>query len=108
MVTHAIWQAPPVHEGVPLALEHTMPQPPQLAMSVPLAVSQPSLSLLLLQSEKPAMQAPLQTPAAQVGMGTLFMEQACGAAMVLQPPQLAGSTVVLISQPSAALALQSA
>jgi hypothetical protein len=35
-------QVPPVHEGVPLTLLHTLPQPPQWVALVFVLVSQPA------------------------------------------------------------------
>ncbi|MDB6109807.1 MAG: hypothetical protein JWR69_1557, partial [Pedosphaera sp.] len=80
--------------------EQRMPQPPQLLALVAMLVSQPSVCLLPLQSAKPEAQAPLQTPLLQVGVMWL-VEQT-----VPQLPQLAGSELMLTSQPSAELPLQ--
>ena len=74
-----------------------MPQPPQLSGLLTVSTSQPSVSLLLLQSENPAAQAPLHTPAAQLGVGRWLDEQAS-----LQAPQCTGSVWRLTSQPSSA------
>src|SRR5436305_1286016 len=64
-------QTPAWHEPLPQAratfcVEHWVPQAPQLSTSPPVLVSQPSPSLLPLQSVKPALHAPLQMPAPQV------------------------------------------
>ena len=77
-------QTPLVHVTAAILLvEQEMPQPPQLPVSLPpISVSQPSVCLLPLQSSKNALQAPLQTPAAQVRLTTPAAEQA-----VAQPPQ---------------------
>src|SRR5207245_2952164 len=80
------------------------PQPPQFAAPLATSVSQPSVSLLLLQSAEPGLQAPLQTPAAHVGLATLLVEHAWP-----QPPQLILSAARAVSQPSVSLLpLQSA
>ena len=96
-------QAPLVQVAEPLAAEQTMPQPPQLLMSVCVLISQPSVFLLALQSAKPTVQAPLQIPPVQLWLAMWLVEQA-----EPQPPQLFGSAPVEISQPSVSLsALQS-
>ena len=77
-----------------------MPQPPQFAALVLVLISQPSESLSLLQSPKPALQVPLHRPPPQLMSDMLLLEH-----MTLQPPQLAGSTPVWISQPSVRLLL---
>src|SRR5437868_1683680 len=79
-------------------LEHCCPQPPQLAGSELALISQPSRSLFMLQSTKPWLHAPLQTPFPQLGLATWLLEQSNP-----QPPQLAGSELELISQPSRSL-----
>ncbi len=87
-----------------LLAEHTVLQPPQVLGLVRIAASQPSASLLLLQSAKPTLQAPLQTELAHVVNAMLLFEQ-----MLLQPPQLAALLDVAVSQPSLCLLpLQSA
>src|SRR5437762_3128532 len=87
-----------------LLLEHTLAQPPQLLASLMVLISQPSASLLLLQSAKPVLQAPLHTPAAQVGVEMLLLEHT-----LAQPPQLLASLLMLTAQPSVSLfPLQSA
>ena len=83
-------------------LEHTVPQPPQFAASVPVAVSQPSVSLLALQSENPVLQAPVQVLPAQARVEMWFGEQ-----LFAQLPHAVGVVVVFVSQPSAATKLQS-
>ena len=54
-------------------VEQATAQPPQFVGSVKRLVSQPSVSLLLLQSAKPTLQPPLQTPLAQVGLGAVWI-----------------------------------
>jgi hypothetical protein len=60
---------------------HWVPQLPQSAVVARL-VSQPSVSLLVLQSPHPAWQAPEQDPPVQTGEGTWLLLQA-----LLHPPQ---------------------
>src|SRR5438876_463833 len=82
----------------------TVPQTPQFPLSLVRSLSQPSLSLLPLQSPKPVAQAPVQTPPAQARVVTWLLEQLLG-----QAPQWLGSVRVLVSQPSPRrLPLQSA
>jgi hypothetical protein len=81
--------------------EQTSEQPPQLFASVAVLISQPSVSLLLLQSAKPAVQTPLQLPAAQLCVAMWLAEQP-----LPQVPQLAGSVARFFSQPSPAMPLQ--
>ena len=81
-----------------------MPQEPQLLASLVVLISQPSVFLLLLQSAKPELHAPLQTLAAHEGEAMFVPEQTDP-----QLPQLLALFVVLISQPSVfLLPLQSA
>src|SRR5258708_7181600 len=82
-------------------LGHLVPQTPQLLASVPVLISQPSPATLL-QSAKPALQTTVQTPAAQVGVVLARLQT------LPQPPQLAMSVWVPVSQPSAAIMSQSA
>ena len=96
---HAPLQTPPVHCAVTLLVEQTEPQPPQLLVELVVLISQPSASLLLLQSAKPAVHAPLQTPPVHCAV-TLLVEQT-----VPQPPQLLVELAMLSSQPSASLLL---
>ena len=49
-------QAPETQATEELAMEHALPQPPQLATSMPVSFSQPSAAMLL-QSVAPAWQA---------------------------------------------------
>jgi hypothetical protein len=49
---HAMAHVPPAHVGVPFVLEHTVPQSPQWAASLPRLISQPSVALPL-QLAKP-------------------------------------------------------
>jgi hypothetical protein len=93
-VTHA----PPLHVWPPA---HARPHIPQCAALVLVLVSQP-LAALPSQLPKPRVQAPTpQVPAAQVGIATFVRLQT-----VPHPPQFAGSTWVLTSQPSPVLLLQ--
>src|SRR5579871_2991620 len=80
---------------------HLSPQAEQLLV-VPSATSQPSVSLLLLQSAKPGLQVPLQRPAAHVGLAMLLFEH-----FLPHPPQLLASVSELTSQPSLRFMLQS-
>ena len=97
---HAPLQTPPPHCAATLLLEQVAPQPPQLFASPFTLTSQPSTCLLPLQSAKPAVHAPLQTPAVHC-CATLLPEQT-----VPQPPQLFAELVVLTSQPLAGLPSQ--
>src|SRR5690349_4878380 len=83
-----------------LMLEQTVLQPPQLRVSVATTVSQPSRSLLLLQSAVPALQRPVQLPAVQIGAAMLLPEQKAP-----QAPQFVGSLATRVSQPSPCLLL---
>src|SRR2546423_670559 len=58
-------------------------------------VSQPSLSLFMLQSAKPVEQAPVQPPPLHTVDAMFAVEQT-----LPQPPQFVGSTSTLVSQPS--------
>src|SRR5579883_1685929 len=95
-------QTPLVHTGVAMLLfEHTTPQPPQLLTLVPaMFTSQPSVCLLLLQSAKPELQAPVQTPLVQTGVAMLLFEQTSP-----HPPQSLTFDEVFVSQPSVCLLL---
>jgi len=92
-------QAPTLHAGTGMWFdEQTWPQPPQLFGSVPVATSQPSVRLLLLQSVKPWEQLPAShDPDAQM-RAIWLVEHACP-----QPPQLSEFVLTLISQPSVRL-----
>src|SRR5579871_1300312 len=96
-----ILHTPPTHAGVPLGTTQTVLQPPQWFGSLLVLVSQPSVGLLS-QSEKPGLQLPiLHTPPAHAGV-------ALGTTHTLpQLPQWFGSPLVLVSQPSSGLPLQS-
>jgi hypothetical protein len=86
---------PPPHVRVAMLLfEQTVPHPPQLFGSVPVAISHPFVFLLASQSVKPAVQVPLQTPPPHVRVAMLLFEQEDP-----HVPQLFGSVAVLISQP---------
>src|SRR3954466_4977995 len=59
---------PPAQLRAMLFCEHWVPHAPQLVTSEAVLLSQPSASLLPLQSEKPALQAPLHVPLPQEGL----------------------------------------
>ena len=99
---HVPLQTPPEHAWATWFEEQTLPQAPQLLTSLETGNSQPSVSLLLLQSAQPVAQAPLQLLIAHVAV-TWFMEQ-----VAMQAPQLATSLPVLTSQPLAGSPSQSA
>jgi len=63
-----------------LLLEQPIEQPPQVPGLLAMFDSQPSVSLLLLQSANPAAHVPVQTPPVHVGVGMLFPEQTLGQA----------------------------
>src|SRR5262245_45698052 len=87
-LSHAPLHMPPPHVGVVMwLLEQTRPHAPQLAALALVLSSQPSLCLLLLQSEKPALQAPLHMPPAQLRV-MLLLEQT-----VPHAPQLSTSVM---------------
>src|SRR5438876_948084 len=87
-----------------LLLEQTAAQPPQLFLSLVVLTSQPSVCLLPSQSAKPEAHVPLQAPLTHATDDRLFVEQT-----IPQPPQLLGSLLRLVSQPSDCLSpLQSA
>jgi hypothetical protein len=82
-----------------LALQ-PVPQAPQLARSVRVFTSQPSLAMAL-QLAKPALHAPRpQVPSVQVAAALRAVHARP------QAPQCEGLVRVLVSQPSAAMALQ--
>jgi len=89
-------QLPVVQSGVPLAVEHARPQPPQWSSSVFRLVSQPS-AVPPVQLPQPALQAPMvqvlltQVPAA---FGKSSVQ------LFAHAPQFSASLVMLISQPS--------
>jgi hypothetical protein len=97
-------QAPAAQLGlVMLLFEQTVPHEPQFEAFVASTTSQPSVCLFALQSAVPALQLPLQTPAAQLGVAILVFEQA-----VPHAPQFATVVLRFVSQPSLCLlALQS-
>lgn len=97
----AMPQLPPAHDGVPLLLLHTLPQPPQLPALVFTLTSQP-LAGLPSQSAKPALQLAMsQTPATQLEVPLAATHS------FPQVPQLLGSVFLLTSQPSPGRPLQS-
>jgi hypothetical protein len=74
-------------------LMHTMPQPPQLLVSVLVLTSQPSMGFLL-QSAKPELQERMaQAPDTQPGVSLLGLHTS------LQVPQLLGSVEVFVQIP---------
>ena len=60
---------------VPLVFVQVAPQPPQLPTSDLVLTSQPSRSLLPLQSAKPVAQVPLQAPLPQVTVSMLSLSR---------------------------------
>src|SRR5262249_17049416 len=95
-------QAPLTQVGAPLGWAgHPRPQPPQLLTSVATGVSPPSFCLLLLQSAKPGLQVPVQTPFVHARTATWDDEQT-----IPQPPQSLTSVVTAVSQPLAVLPSQ--
>jgi hypothetical protein len=83
-----------------LGKEHRVAHPPQLFTSVWVLTSQPSTALAL-QFWKPMLHAPRAQRAMAHVADALGKEH-----RVAHPPQLAGSLVMLISQPSEGIALQ--
>src|SRR5438105_1143180 len=83
-------QEPLLQARLMLFEEQTAPQPPQLLASTAVCVSQPSLSLLLLQSDQPPVQVPLHRPLPQVRVCMLAFEQT-----LAHPPQLLASMLEL-------------
>jgi hypothetical protein len=86
-----------------LFAEQTAPHAPQLFGSVLRLTSQPSVSLLSLQSANPALHPPLHLKLLQLGVEMWFAEQ-----VLPHPPQFDASVATLVSHPSFALPLQSA
>jgi hypothetical protein len=86
-------QAPLEQVAVPLALEQSCPQPPQLPMLVLVLTSQPLLRASLSQFAKPVVHVMPQTPAVHDAL-PLAVEQAWP-----QPPQFAALVLVFASQP---------
>ena len=102
-ILHIGTQTPAVQAvEVAFTMEHALPQAPQLAASLPVFTSHPSLRMLRLQSAKPLAQAPVQEPLVQATAGTLLAEHA-----EPQKPQLEGSVASVDSQPLATLPSQS-
>jgi len=94
-------QVPVEQLAAPFAFEQVTPQPPQFALVVS-SVSQP-LAWLLSQLPKPTLHEPtwqVLFEHAAVALGTLHAWP--------QVPQFAAELVVLVSQPSSPLLLQSA
>src|SRR5262245_35690311 len=99
-------QAPAVHAATCTLPWHcawqTLPHMPQFLLSLLMSISQPSFSLLPLQSWKLTSHTPLHMPAwPQVGCEMWLPEHT-----LPQPPQLVGSLVISISQPFASLRSQ--
>lgn len=90
---------PPTHPSTPPVMLHGMPQPPQLPTLVSMSISQPSVALSSQSAH----------PLAHAVMTHLESTHASAALCVLQawpqPPQLAGSFVVLTHSALAAPAL---
>ncbi len=101
-VQAAMPQAPAVQAAVALAKKQAPPQRPQCDGLLRVSTSQP-LDASPSQFSKPALQAKPQAPAAQVLVALARVGHAA-----LQAPQWARSLWVLASQPSPAVALQSA
>jgi hypothetical protein len=89
----AMPHAPAEHDGVPLAVEHALPQRPQLPTLVRVSTSQP-LAALPSQSAKPVLQVNPHAPAAQKIDALARAAQARP-----QPPQWATVVLVFTSQP---------
>jgi hypothetical protein len=101
-VAHTPLQLPDAHDGAGMwLLEQAAPHWPQLATSLVIWVSQPSVALAL-QSPNPAAHAMLHMPATHEGV-PLVVEQA-----LVHEPQWAESAFRFTSQPSTGLLLQSA
>jgi hypothetical protein len=99
---HANAHMPDAHVGAALARAgHATPQRPQFEAFASRSTSQPSAAMPL-QSAKPSVQAKPHAPAAQVARAFAGAVQATP-----QPPQWATLVTVLVSQPSAAMPLQS-
>jgi len=88
-VLHVPLQLPPLQLGVTWFDEQAALHPPQLLALLSISVSQPSVSLLELQSSKLGLQAPLQTLPPQVTVAMWLDEQAAP-----HPPQLFWSVEV--------------
>src|SRR6478752_6534816 len=108
--TATFWATPvKVSSATHLPFEHDSPlahlvlQVPQLSGSVWVLISQPSACLSRLQSAKPVLQVPSQTPPEQLGVRCEVEQD------LPHWPQLAASVSRLASQPSLRLSrLQSA
>jgi hypothetical protein len=100
----AMLHTPPAHEGAPLEPLHGAAHPPQLFVSFPVSVSQPSrvASSSALQSANPGLHVMLQTPPPQFGVPPTVLHAS------KQDPQLAASVARSTSQPSPGRSLQSA
>jgi hypothetical protein len=91
---------PEAHEAEPPAVEHALPQVPQLARLVLVLVSQP-LEMLPSQLPQPALHAMPHTPSVQLAE-PLAVEHT-----MPQPPQFVRLVFVFVSQPFAVLPSQS-
>jgi hypothetical protein len=89
----ATWQVAELQAQFAYRPVHCVPQVPQLLVVARL-VSQPSVSLLELQSPHPASHAPVHDPLVQTGEGTWLLLHA-----LLQPPQWAVVVRMFVSQP---------
>jgi hypothetical protein len=94
-----IAHTPLAQPGVPLALEHTVAQLLQCVGSLSRFTSQP-FAPLPSQLPQPALQAMLQTPAAQLAVPWLVLHA------VVHAPQCVGSVFRFVSQPFATLPSQ--
>jgi hypothetical protein len=93
---------PSAHEAVPLVREQRCPQVPQFRGLVRRSISQPSVTLLLLQSPLPSAQSDTpQIPATQLGT-----PPATGQALP-QAWQLRASELMFVSHPLSGLPSQS-
>jgi hypothetical protein len=86
-------QSPPAQVGDVWLLLQATPHPPQLATSVAVLISQPSVCALLLQSAKPDWQLAAQRLAAQEGFVWLLLHTTPHA------PQLVASLWTFVVQP---------
>jgi hypothetical protein len=99
---HAMEHFPPLQLGVPFVPLQAMPHAPQFAALLEVSTSQPFVALPSQSANGFVHEPTVHVPPAH----TAF---ACGGAQVwLQPPQFARSLVVMVSQPSIGLPLQSA
>ena len=98
---HAIAHAPPAHDGEPFAVLHALPHAPQLVGLVLTFVSHP-LPTFASQFAKPALHAMAHAPIEQLGAPFALLQT------TLHSPHDVTLPPMFVSQPSAALPLQSA